>query len=215
MTVNLNQPTLALLVDCWHDTSDPLIEETWHRIADLCYNNNYIQAVAVTSYWGYNYDACQESPWYEQSDLLFNQTTKWDYLRSDWKRFNFRDPLKDNRINHTSPIVRDMKVRDDQLQLNIYNGLQMIYFCNYVNPAIRNILLMGRAWDMCLKFRSVGWLELGYIIQYNMFKNSMNLFTRRNCVLTPEIQHPQIQSPWVQIDDQHYWFDPAQNSINS
>lgn len=218
MQIDLNQPTLALLVDCWHDTTDPGIEETWHHVADTCYTNPNIQAIATASYWGFNYDVCQESPWYDESDLLFNQTTKWDLLRKDWSRFNFRDPADlntDQHINHTSHIIKDMPVRADQLRLNIFNTLQLTYFCNYINPSIRNILLMGRAWGVCLKVRAVGWDEINYSIQYGMFRNPIKLITRSDCVLETTNQHPQILSPWRQFDQLHYYLDPDQHSINS
>jgi hypothetical protein len=215
MHIDLNQPTLALLVDCWHDTSDPCIEETWHHVADTCYTNTNIQAIATASYWGFNYDVCRESPWYDESDLLFNQTTKWDLLRKDWSRFNFREPGNTNTINRTSHIVKDMSVREDQLQLNIFNTLQLTYFCNYVAPSIRNILLMGRAWGVCLKDRAVGWDEINYCIQYDMFRNPITLITRQDCVLATTNQHPQISSPWCQFDPVHYYMDHKQHSINT
>jgi hypothetical protein len=216
MNVDLTRPTLALLIDCWHDTSSPQIDETWHHVADVCYTNQSIKAVANASYWGYNYDVWQENPWYAESDFLFNQTTKWDFLREDWKRFNFRDlENTQQKIRHTSPIIKNMKARTDQLQLNIFNTLQLIYFCNYVNPSIRNILLMGQAWSICLKNRGVGWDEINYVIQYDMFTHPMTLITRQDCVLGSDNQYPQISSPWIQIDQLHYVMDYSQHSINT
>jgi len=214
MNTVLTRPTLALLIDCWHNQSDPILDQTWHNIANYCCSNPYIQTVSVSSYTlnGFNYDLVKEEPWWSQSDELFNQTTKWDYLRQDWHRFRFHTD-QDAGV-YTSPIIRDMKIRSDQVPLMIANTVQLAYYCNYINPAIENIMIMGMAWDMCLQTRPVGWDEVSYACQYGLLGNVKNILTKQDCVLSSNCQRPEISSPWIPIDNQHFYLDYSQHNIN-
>jgi hypothetical protein len=217
----LNRPTLALLIDCWHDNKDHRIHQTWHRVSDFCKTNPYVQTISLTCYKGYQYDVVLEEPWWRTSNELFNLTTKWDYLVRDWKRFNFipHDTINDSighpTHTHSSPIIRDMQTRPDQIQLTIANTLQLAYYCNFVNPAIENIVIMGRAWDHCLETTAVGWREITYALQYNMFRNVKNLLVKKDCVLNWDCTEPEFKSPWLPINDQFFYCEHSLFNINS
>lgn len=211
----LNRPTLVLLIDCWHDTSHPDIHKTWQRIADVCYQDHNVQTVALASYCGYNYDVCKDEPWWSNSDELFCQTTKWSFLRDDWKRFNFYDSDTNPGPQRTSNIIKHMQIRPDQMQLSIFNTLQLTYYCNYVNPAIENIMIFGVAWEHCLQTRSVGWPEITYSAQYGMFQKSPNILTRRDCVLTRSSEHPEITAPWTKLQEPFYMLNSNQHCIDA
>ena len=116
---------------------------------------------------------------------------------------------------HSSPIVRDLRARSDQTQLTIANTLQLAYYCNYVNPAIENIIVMGRAWDHCLETTAVGWREITYAIQYGMFKNLKNLLVSKHHVLNWDCTSPEFKSPWTPINDQFFYCDHSLFNINS
>ena len=209
----LTLPSLVLLIDCWPTPANNTTDKTWHNVVEFCYSNPYIQTISAVSYDGYRYDVTIEEPWWSQSDYLFNQTTKWDFLRENWRQFNF---LKHNPARPcTSPIIRDMKIRPDQTQLMIANTLQLAYYCNYINPSIENIIIMGYAWDHCLKTRAIGWCDLSYSIQYGMFRNVKNILTKKDCVLTADYTQPEFESPWFPIDDQFAYLDHSKHNINT
>ena len=209
----LTRPSLVLLIDCWQNLPGHTNDNTWHNVVDFCYSNPYVKTIGAVSYDGYSYDVTIEEPWWSQSNYLFNQTTKWDFMRKDWQQFNFLEH-NPNRP-YTSAIIRDMTIRSDQTQLMIANTLQLAYYCNYVNPEIENIIIMGYAWDHCLKTRAVGWCDLAYAIQYNMFRNVKNILIKKDCVLTLDYDRPEFESPWILVNDQFAYLDHSKHNIST
>jgi hypothetical protein len=217
----LQRSTLVLIVDCFHDQSDPILDQTWQNIVKLCQNPHVTTICLAAHYDETCYHVIKEEPWWANSNQLFGSETKWDFLKKDWSRFAFRDhDVKDDHLGfpkyiHSSAIIRDMKVRNDQTQLMISNTLQLSYYCNYVNPSIENLLLVGRAWEVCLQNRSVGWHELNYCMQYRMLGQVKNIYTKKDCVLTVDQKRPEIQTPWYPIGEQIYYLDHKQANINN
>jgi hypothetical protein len=120
---------------------------------------------------------CIENPWWQNSKEIFFDTTRWEKLRDIWKSTNF---VNDSHTHHS---ILNMSLKTSQLKLMAWDELQLIYYCNYINPSIENIYIVGQSWNVCLEGRPTGWSRLVRAKQYNLFRRSIRIMSRRDCVI--------------------------------
>jgi hypothetical protein len=191
----LELPGLAIIIDCWNHQriSDeinlrapqyPLISppdperynSVMTSIKNFCERDHNIQAIALASYGNDNNHVSCVDPGWDNAKQFFVNETKLDFLR---KMFN---SVSASNQEFTHPTIRDIKLRSDQVIFTAFNELQILYYCNNINPSIKNIYFLGAQWEMCVKNRPVGWLQVAGLLYHNMFSSTKNLLTRRDCV---------------------------------
>ncbi len=189
----LDQPGMAVLIDCWRrprqpwmswwpDRHDQCSQQEYtdcvNRIVEFCTNNEFVQAVALATKSAGAFSKISNDPaWLAVGKQLFyDRVGKFHLLRTMWH---------DNTVSwlsYTNPVIANMKLTNNQVGFAVFNALQLAYYCNHVNPAIKNIWICGFSWDICIKNSSVGWLELSGMINANMFQQPPNILVDLRCV---------------------------------
>ena len=199
----LEQPSLAVLIDCWNE---PRAISTYHRL-DLksyrncmqsiklqCESNTWIKAIAVASYGNANNQISVEQPWWNTAENFFFNETQWDRLRNTWLSFDHVDRPG------THEYIRTIETRPDQVIFCAFDILHIMYYCNFIDPSIRNIYFFGSTWDKCVKIRSVGWAEVSSLNHHNLFQNTQNLLTNQDCIFL-EKGPVHLTDPWQRVTD--------------
>lgn len=171
MTTQLDNASIAILIDCYKNCDQSIIE----NIQKYCIEQDSIKAIFLNSYIE-DYILPMDEPFWSNSNTIFNLETKFDELRNQWKNAKFGE---------NSPTHKQMLEpwsRPDQLLLTAFSSLQILYYCNYVNPSIDKIYFFGQAWDMCVKFRPTGWLQINALNYHNMFKTKKTLLSKPECI---------------------------------
>ena len=201
-SVQLDAPSLAILIDCW-PVPDPGYKKVMQQIHDTCRDDLTIKSIALATYVPDHHDQVytMEPRWYEQGKDFFYDSVLWNEIASAWNRTNC------HAVSGTSPVVRDMVMRDDQVGFTMFDGLQLLYYCNYINPSIRNIYFFGATWPGCIQYRPVGFHNVQNLINHNMFHNEITLLTRTDCVhFSVEGMTP--NSAWKEIDKNLFQYCP-------
>lgn len=198
----LDQPSLVILIDCWDNVVNDNELQVMNNIRKFCLNNLMVNTIALSTFSDPWNPESMEEPWYSNGKELFCDTTKWDLLRRSWQQVSFSDR------SLTHPLIKDMPVRNDQLQILMWNTMQLLYYCNHINPSIENIFVLGFAWNNCLKTRSTGWKEIYMLNEYNLFSSKKNILSNLNCVMI----HDQydVSSPWINLTDEIIMLDTCQ-----
>lgn len=189
-----DSPSLAILIDCW-DNPCPDYHKVMHEIYNTCIENQNIKAVALSTYLpGHHENIYTVEPgWYEQGKNFFHDTVTWHEIIQSWSR------TQSHPVSHTFPLIRDMSLRSDQVGFTLFDGLQLLYYCNYINPSIQNIYFFGATWPKCIKFRPVGFWNVQNLINHNMFRNDIALLTDSSCVYF-DVPGMKFNDAWKQID---------------
>lgn len=201
-----NQPSLAIIIDCYDDSHGADYIDVLTNIKFFCEDNPNVVAVALATYVDHNLCVINEQPWGFQGADFFCNFTKWDTLSRLW------EDAKDNPLNKlnvkTHPILLNMKKRNDQVFFAAWSDLQILYYCNYINPSIENIFVFGKHWNVCLKVRPLGWVSLHNLNHHNLFSKQMNIISHKKCVIgidhdATESTNFEIIFPWHEIDNDY------------
>lgn len=198
----LDQPSLVILIDCCADATNDIDLQVMHNIRKFCFDNQMIKTIALSTFGSPFYPESIEEPWYSNGKSFFYDTNKWHLLRRFWEQV----PFSNRSLTHT--LIKDMPVRDDQLQILMWDTLQLLYYCNHVNPSIENIFILGFGWDNCLKTRASGWKEIHMLNKYNLFSNKKNILSNVNCVM--KNSQSDISTPWVKLTEEIIILDNSQ-----
>jgi hypothetical protein len=203
---------LAIIIDTWgqlptEQRHHQIPDQCAANIVDFCKHNTDISAVALASYSiDPNFDAYFDASWIENSKIFFQDETKWDFLRKSWQRIQW------NHDDHTHKTIRTMDLRSDQIKFFAISDIQILYYCLHINPSIKNIYFFGSAWDICIKFRPVGWLQLAALSYHNLLPQDIQFKTHRSCVHSITEYNLDIGSPWVSTE-QHEIFTLDKDQI--
>ena len=224
----LDQPSIAVLIDCWKYPGSmywPWIitqrkkallnqhNQCVANIVDFCRLDENIQSVALST-GGFPFSdisgESSDTPWLTVGQQLFyDRVGKFNSLRPLWKNTT----LSWRYCTH--PLIRYMPLRNDQIGFAVFNSSQLLYYCNYVNPSIRNIWICGFTWDICVKYAKTGWLELSGLINANMFRTNPNILINLDCIGGVAHQPEYEPDPvlWHHVKDRIYQLDIAAAQI--
>lgn len=190
--------SLVVIIDAWSTwPAEYHVKEIMHRIADFVATDE-VGAVALATYsTNQSKQVEQDEPFYSNSQQIFCNDTQVDTLRRQWNEYT---PV---RTGLTDPIISEMTLRDNQFGFVALHPLEIVYYCNCINPSIENIYLTGFMWDMCVKDRNVGYVELNAFNNAGMFSRKQNIFARAD--LTVALKGPVVfDHDWVLVSDQKY-----------
>lgn len=197
----LELPSLVIIIDCWNNRENTNYLNCLENIKTLCTTNPNVQAIGLASYTKpdkkiLHGELSNEEPWHESSKELFYNSVRWETLRHVWENASFTEEI------FTHHIVREMPPVSNQVRFQLWNDLQLLYYCNYINPGIKNIYVVGASWSQCLEFREVGYKYLDCLNKFNLFNERKNILSDLRCVLdTNDVLVEQVQYPWKKLND--------------
>ena len=190
--------SLVVIIDAWSTwPAEYHVKDIMHRIADFVATDE-VGAVALATYsTNQSTQVEQDEPYYSNSQQIFCNDTQVDTLRRQWNAYT---PVS---TGLTDPIISEMTLRDNQFGFVALHPLEIVYYCNCINPSIENIYLTGFMWDMCVKDRNVGYVELNAFNNAGMFSRKQNIFVKAD--LTVALKGPVVfDDDWVLVSDQKY-----------
>ena len=191
--------SLVIIIDAWSTwPSKYYVKDTMHRIVDFI-GTDEVGAVALATYSSSN-QIEQDEPFYSNSQRIFSNETQVDTLRRQWNDYI---PVY---TGLTDRIISNMTLREYQFGFAALHPLQILYYCNCINPSIENIYLTGFMFDMCVKDRNVGYVELNALNNAGMFSRKQNIFVRSD--LTDSMDGSAVfNNDWVLVSDKKYLYN--------
>lgn len=198
----LSLPSLLIIIDAWAGSIRSVKDRTViQNIVDFVTNKNFaLQAVALASYADLD-DAkvMIEQPWHSNAQKIFYDSTRWNVLRDVWQKTSFHDPAQ----AFTDENILSLAGDSGREYFTLWNHNQLLYYVNYVNPCVKNIILAGFDWGTCLEFRSLGHTALSNLLHYNMIDPDCNILSHKQIVGFSEEQSLDVYTPWEEIG--HDW----------
>ena len=169
--------SLVIIIDMWKthlpEQSNPVAKS----IVNFC-KSEEVSAVALATYGTECEDEVQtDQPFFQNSQLFFCDETQSDTLRRQWNAFS------KVQTGLTHKTIANMPLRDNQIGFVALTALQILYYCNYINPSIDKIYVTGLHFDMCLRDRKVGLVELNALKNAQMFQSTPTILVRTDCTL--------------------------------
>jgi hypothetical protein len=190
-----NTESIAILIDCWTDVNSDLIQ----NIKNYCVDNTSIKAIFLNSYARLSDNLSKDEPYWSNSNSIFNLETKFDELRNQWKNALFE------HITTTHKDLLKPWTRPDQNLFSAFSSLQILYYCNYINPAVDKIYFFGEAWDICVKYRPTGWMQINALNYHNLFHTKKMLLSRPECVANSSHQIlTEFEHGWQRLPNGDY-----------
>lgn len=193
MSNQIEGSSIAILIDCWKDCNPAIIK----NITQFCVDNSSIKTIILSSYVE-DQSLSIDEPYWSNSNNIFNKETKFDELRQQWNSSDFQTQ------SNTHENLLESWSRPDQLLLAAFSSLQILYYCNYVNPSVDKIYFFGQSWDICVKFRSTGWLQINALNYHDMFKTKKILLSRPECVAFKSEISSSFDSAWSKLPNGDY-----------
>jgi len=143
---------------------------------------------------------------YSCSNELFSDTVWYNNRKlhhSDYDAYiqqDYESNLKENKqtwevmLNYTNSSLFQIAMRDID---------ELVRYVN--NTDVANIYVSGAAWEICVKDR-----PLGYLNVYNKFCKGTDrrLLTSLDCVANTDGSRPEPDSDWVKLNDLVYQYCP-------
>ena len=192
----LNQPSLAILIDFWH----PVFPKK--RFDETIEFLNSTTAIKTTVLSTYN----------SRSELFFYHTSIWYRNRKDWyeksctwakDRATVEDKLniKNTTVLNSKTDTGIFQYRNpNQHQIAMLEYWEIEYYLS-IYPEIKNIYVLGSAWEECVKYRPLGYLKLS-----QLRKKNINILTHTNLVLSNQSTHPDLslERHWINVEGNVY-----------
>ncbi len=196
----IDQPSLAILIDCWfiNDAANSAANRTYKNIINFLDDNDSIETVVLASY------NCKKEM----------QTNKFVWYKNYRKIFhNDQNPRKIKDLNHihhyyfqrendfveekTHPLILEY-VNDKKMQLSMTWGWELDFYLT-LNPLIKNVYVLGVAWDNCVKIRPLGYDAVNEI-------PNINVLTHTDCSVNMDSTSVDLDTDtnWYKITDKIY-----------
>ena len=188
----LNQPSLAILIDFW----DPVgpkkrVDDT----IEFLNSNSAIKTVVLSSYnvrlelftehcWYHN-----RKEWYGKSNVSIRDRALLEDKETIQKHFIKNYVTDPHILKYHNPT---------QYQIAMFQYWEIEYYLS-IHPEIKNIYVLGSAWEECVKYRPVGYLQLSQL-------QNVNILTHINLVRTNQSNYPDLSSDhhWINIEGNVY-----------
>ena len=176
----IDLPSLAIIIDCWKSTNSIEHNSLYNRILFFLENNKNIRTVLLASY---NSKYRNNAHWYQgYVNVFFNSNIRsMRDLAHVHKIYN--DHFDEFPEEETHPTILNY-LNNDKKQLLMHWPWELKHYL-LLNPEIKNIYVLGQAWDICVKVRPLGYETLTEI-------ENINILTNRKCVLTNKLMDPDL-----------------------
>lgn len=194
----LNLPSLLIVIDAWAwKVNTPKSQAVIKNIVDFVTNENLtLQAVALASYVDSASETVMiEEPWHTNAKKMFYTSTRWEVLRNVWQKTTFNRPTQSWTDQNILSLIKDDRCE----YFTLWDHNQLLYYMNFVNPCVKNIIITGFAWRYCLEFRSLGHTALSNLLHYNMLDKDCNILTHKQLVGIVDDECLDVYAPWAEI----------------
>ena len=172
--------SLVIVIDVLNIYLPEQTDTVAQSIVDFC-KSEEVSAVALASYGNkidYAVEVQADQPFFQNSQLFFCDETQSDTIRTQWKA------LTKVPTSFTHKTIANMPLRHNQVGFIALTSLQILWYCNNINPDIDKIYVTGLHFGECLHFRNVGLIELNALKNAQMFKNTPTILVRSDCTLS-------------------------------
>ena len=191
----LDKPSMAILIDFWNPVGPKKrVDDTIEFLS----TNNTIKTVVLSSY-----DSSIE--------LLFYNRSIWFQNRKEWYE-NSPMSVKDRSILEDKENIKNLSNNrrtdpsilkyhnPNQYQIAMFQYWEIEYYLS-IHPEIKNVYIFGSAWEDCVKYRPLGYLELSHLQLRNV-----NILTHTNLVRTNQSTCPDLSSDrhWINVEGNVY-----------
>jgi hypothetical protein len=198
----IDQPSLAILIDCWDEKQNEYLIKFHARIIEFIEKNDFIKTIILASY---NCRAEREkgnSIWYRNYVQMFNVNATnrnikdLEYVHRVYEKYDIRFPMETTSttiLNYLNP---------NKFQIAMQWGWELKHYLE-LNPDIKNIYVLGSSWDMCVKIRPLGYEALQEL-------EDINILTESSCVAPMKHSQLIIEKPWVNVTDNIFYLQYEQ-----
>lgn len=184
----INEPSLAILIDCWDLSALPLERSTAadtlsNNILEFINKTDVIETVVLSSYDCESETTASTELWYQNRDLIYGHPYQKD---------------NSNKERKTSPYILSY-VNPCKFQIAMHQLWELKLYLSK-NSHIKNIYVLGIAWDICIRNRPLGVDNLKQL-------SGVNILTNINCVLTSSFVYPSIDEEWRDIGSNIYCYN--------
>lgn len=181
-----NQPSLAILIDCW----DNLAEQLPQCIISFLDSTDSIQSVVLATY---NCKQFKNKHWFQKYVDIFTKDQPLRKIKDLWHVHSvFNHGNREYPEENTHPLVLNY-INADKIQCSMTWLWELEYYLS-IHPEIKNIYVLGTAWEQCVKIRPLGYENLTEL-------SGINILTDTNCVLTMDNSTPDLtaDSNWEHV----------------
>lgn len=181
----IEQPSLAILIDCWHVPKSPKNALLFSNILKFI-ESSFIKTIVLASYNSTIECLNSDTVWYQNRNKLFGKLI---------------DTADTGPIKNTDPVILNY-VSPNKFQIAMNFQEELDYYLK-LNPEIKNIYILGGAWEECVKKRPLGYWKL-------VKANVEHILTNTDCVLTMEGQPPDLTNDqnWQYLKNNSWRYIP-------
>ena len=191
----INQPSIAILIDCWDKPEIPSITNFHSQILQFIDKTDAIKTIVLASYNCQKERMNSDSIWYQNYNQIFNMNNNRNikdlkYVHRVFEKYNTSFPNENTStaiLNYRNP---------NKFQIAMQWGWELQYYLE-LNPDIKNIYVLGSAWDLCVKIRPLGYEALQTLAD-------INILTESSCIRAMKDNSLVIEDCWVNIQDNVY-----------
>jgi hypothetical protein len=190
----LNKPSVAILVDCWD--SGLRGRDIFHNIIQFLEQNKFIEYIVLASY-----ECVLDDPtkiWYTNYYKEFWALTQDEKLKEMFVlRKKLEKELPKELFKYTEPSILNFMDKS-KVQISLTSLEEFEYYLS-IHPDIKNVFVLGEAWDGCVRDRPLGYKSLTKI-------QNVSILTKNDCVKTIDGIFPDmsLESDWEEVSDGIY-----------
>jgi hypothetical protein len=199
-------PSIAILIDCWQTaTPTATTKRCFNNIVRFLDKTESITTVILATYNCKTERYTPNSVWADNNMTLFKnpQRSKITDLKAAFDLLYEHSP-NDDPPEQTDPIIWNyINPKKCQIAMNWWWELEYYLL---LHSEIKNIYFFGSAWELCVRFRPLGYQS---IIEENP---SINILTNSNCILyEKQLPSTNIKNDpnWQCIDTYIYLYQPT------
>jgi hypothetical protein len=194
----INQPSIAILIDCWNHGDTPPNDVLFSNILKFIKNPS-IKTVVLASYNARPEHVNSNAIWYRNYNELFYDKQP---LRKIQDLFNVHKIYQtEHSIETTDPRILHY-IDDGIFQIAMNWSWELDYYLT-LHPEIKNVYVLGAAWESCVKIRPLGYEQLTEI-------NGINILIETTCILTMDAKHPDLskEKDWQHVENNIWKYTP-------
>jgi hypothetical protein len=188
------QPSLVILIDFWNPVSP---ERRINDTIEFLNSNIAIKTVVLSTY-------------NSKSELFTQHNSLWYRNRKEWYKKSSMS-IKDRALSEDKETIQNTIIKNsvtdprilgynnpNQHQIAMFQYWEIEYYLS-IHPEIKNIYVLGSAWEDCVKYRPVGYLALSKLL-------NVNILTHTNLVRTNQSDYPDLSLDrnWINVEGNVY-----------
>ena len=205
--------SLVIIIDQWAIPGHPpLISDNIVKFLD----SGQVSTAILASYNCNMAEYNANNVWYNNEKTMFDHARLTEeYIKNSYVPANYIKNLYVPANPQTNPsylMSTNLKFLNyhnaDLFQIAMRADWQLVQYL-LENPQIKNLFVVGGKWDMCVRDRPLGYLNLFKLF----FSQQINILTYNGCVGTKKITFGwpvelDKEIDWVQISDNVYQYVP-------